>query len=219
MTNKSLFDPAKNRAHYEANERYQRDDNRLKEHRVLWIIESIRSLNLLPGARLLDLGAADGFIAELLPEGIEYLGIELNQFAIANAYLKAKGKIIQADATTYDYPEGGYHVILAGEILEHVIEPVSLLTRLRRALVPSGHIITTSALGRGEAVEPGNEEHLREWSMDEYRGLHESAGFEVLQHGAAEVYRLPDGRVRYTNAILARVARVGEKNDERGVAP
>lgn len=203
LTDAALRDPERNLAHYRDNAGYERSDGRLKEVRTRWMAGVASGYR-----RVLDVGCVDGFLAELLPDSVAYTGIELNSKAIAGPYPKAIGKVQQADAATFDYPPDAWDCIVLGEILEHVPDPIGLLRRVLPALAPGGRLISTSANGRGEAHEPGNREHLREWTVNEFRALHVDAGYEVESAGVVEAYRL--GPIaRWCNAVVARRPGVG----------
>lgn len=138
-------------------------------------------------------------MSTFLDEGAEYEGVDLNADAMANAYPRARGRIIRDNVTTHAYRRGAYDAILCMEVLEHVIDPIALLIKLEEALVPEGVLISTSALGPGENYEPGNREHLREWNPIGFRIIHERAGLVVAAQHVKAVYGS-----RFTNCIAAR---------------
>lgn len=186
MTDPKLRDPAANYAHYAQNPGYIRDDSRLNEERNL---EAARLIAERRPHRLLDVGCADGFFAELLPPYIRYEGIELNPAAAAGAYPAARGRVRVGNVCTDPLLAKRYDAIYCGETLEHVPDPEALLRHLLAAAVPGALLVSTSAEGPGEAHEPGNAEHLREWTAAEFRALHERAGWTVESVRLAEVYR------------------------------
>lgn len=150
----------------------------------------------------MDVGCSDGYVAELLPEGWEYEGIELNPAAVAAAKPRAEGRITQGNACTHAYAEHAYDVVLVAETLEHVPDPGELLRRLRPSIRDGGILLATSAMGRGEAVEPVNDEHLREWTLPEFQALHEANGYGVVDACLARVHRN-----RLANCVMAKPRR------------
>lgn len=201
MTDKSLFDSEKNRKHYSTVKGYNDDKNRFLEPRIRLLATWLKNLD---PKRFLDVGASDGFVSQLLPEDCEYDGVELNPEAVANSYPRAKGRILQVDATTHDYKPDHYDVVWCAEILEHVPNPIALLMRLAPSLNSTGVLIATSAMGHSEREEPGNSEHLREWNLAEFGALFKKAGYEIAHLGLSEVY---PGRP--TNVIIAKLSKLG----------
>lgn len=192
MTNPELRDPAANLAYYRTCRGYKDNKGRFEEPRVKWVAKHIPKVG-----SVLDAGCNDGFMAELMPPMVEWVGIELNPKAVAAAYPKARGRIYEGDVMTATLG-APYDVVLCLELLEHVPDPTALLRRLGGALKPGGVLITTSALGRGEVHEPGNQEHLREWNPPEYARLHMQAGLIVLEQASLRVFG-----ERFTNGIVA----------------
>lgn len=201
MTDPKLFDPATNVAYYANNNAFRPDPNRLKEHRVQWAAERLNH-KLEPDMRVLDLGASDAYFAQLLRPGVEYVGVELNATAIRQAKwpqgLHPNTRIIQGDVMDFSLWPGTWDRVWVGETLEHLVNPLALLKMIRERLHRLGSVATTSAAGQGEAHEPGNDEHLREWTPEEYEKLHRDAGLHILESGVANVYG-----ERYANVVWA----------------
>lgn len=194
MTNPIMRDPEKNYAYYASNPGYKTDTARFQEARVQWIGRCLEGAK-----RVLDLGASDGFLAELAPRDAEYNGVELNPVAVANAFPAAKAGLKVGNVMDIaSWPSGVFDRILIAETLEHVPDPEGLLRLAHGRLTDLGELVTTSANGHGEDVEPGNLEHLREWTLPEFIALHERAGYRVVRAGLANVYGL-----RYANCVLA----------------
>lgn len=206
MTNQKMRDPAANAEYYRTNTGFIYDEKRLKEHRVQWAAERL-NWEANAGDRLLDLGASDGYFIQALPATspllANYHGVELNEKAVANAVPLARGHIIAGDVMDPTNWPGMWNRVFIGEILEHLIEPSKLLRMVCERLAPGGTIATTSASGHGEHHEPGNDEHIREWRIDEYVKLHEDSGFEVLQSGLCTVYQIGD-IYRMANVVWAK---------------
>lgn len=199
MTDPVLRDEQANYTYYQNNKGYVRDDGRLREHRVQWAAERLNH-GLQPGMRVLDVGCNDGFLAELLVEGAQYHGFDLNMVALGRPYPRAQDRTWVGNAM--DPQQWGlwhYDRIFLGEVLEHVPHPLRVLRFAHARLAHGGRLASTSATGPGEEHEPGNQEHLREWALPEFVELHEKAGFEVLEGGLARVYG-----ERYTNVVHAR---------------
>ena len=96
----------------------------------------------LPGARrrLLDVGAHAGrFIATALRAGWTAEGLELNPKTGAYAAAVTGAAVHQGNVHTFD-ADGRYDAVTLTDVLEHIPEPRSVLSRVRRYLASGGWI-------------------------------------------------------------------------------
>lgn len=111
-------------------------------------IEERIMFSLLPKikeAKLLDVGCGVGTIScQLQKQGFEVYGIDFSSVAIEKA--KEKGiKAIECDVDKDGIPfeDNYFDVIWAGDIVEHVFDPIFLLKEMSRVLKPSGKVLLT----------------------------------------------------------------------------
>jgi len=96
-----------------------------------------------PGRRLLDLGAACGFMLEAaLEAGFDPSGIEFSAEAIGLAAPEVRGRITRGDIN--DLPPGAFDVITAFDILEHAQDPLQTLRAWADRLRPGGILALTT---------------------------------------------------------------------------
>ena len=111
-------------------------------------LEEELMFSMLPdskGKKLLDVGCGTGEITiELEKKGFRVTGIDFSEVAIKKA--KAKG----IDAFVSDFDEEGIslkdnsvNVVWASDVLEHVFDPMFLLSEIKRVLQPGGIFIFT----------------------------------------------------------------------------
>jgi len=97
--------------------------------------------------RVLDVGCSTGYIARaLVDRGCVVSGLEQDPVAAAEAepYLD---QLVVADLETTDLGEafgaGKYDVVLFGDVLEHLRDPLAVLRKARPLLAPRGSVIAS----------------------------------------------------------------------------
>jgi SAM-dependent methyltransferase len=87
-----------------------------------------------PG-RVLDIGAADGWLSTQLDASAEYISLDYPATAIQ---LYRTRPIVFADACAMPFADASFDAIACYEVLEHVARPDALLEEVARVLVPGG---------------------------------------------------------------------------------
>lgn len=171
------------------------------------------------GARLLEIGAGAGETsAYALAEGKcgWCCGVELCEAPA----LEARGKLHEViigdvERVQLDFPERHFDILLMSEVLEHLVDPWSVLRRLMKLLKPGAIVIAGSpnvchhavirSLLRGQWRYEGrgvfDSTHLRWFSPSGYREMFESCGFIVDEVGPA---RPLNPKARFFNALTQR---------------
>lgn len=173
-----------------------------------------------PGDRVFEGGVSSGYFARVLAEsGRRVDGHELDPAAAEEARAVCE-RVHEGDLQTFDADEldGPYQLMLFGDTLEHVPDPVSVLHRLRDHLAEDGHLIVSIPnianwtvrlqllFGRFRYTDRGilDRTHLRFYTVATLPEMLADAGFSVVKLQAS----VPVPGV--TNEALARVAhRVG----------
>src|SRR5438105_1902542 len=96
------------------------------------------------GRNLLDVGAAQGYLARILAErGFKVTCLEADP-AMAAAALRHCSKVLIADLDK-DLPnlDGPFDVIVYGDVLEHLKDPAGLLGKMNGQLKPNGMVIVS----------------------------------------------------------------------------
>lgn len=97
-------------------------------------------------SRLLEIGCGNG---ELLLEasllGFEVAGIEVSPYAasVANARL-GRECVMCGTLEDAELPAASFDVCVLSDVIEHVADPVEMLTRVRRLLSPAGVLLLTT---------------------------------------------------------------------------
>jgi 2-polyprenyl-3-methyl-5-hydroxy-6-metoxy-1,4-benzoquinol methylase len=145
--------------------------------------------------RVLDVGCANGYLAEVLGrQGCTVSGVEYDAAAAeeARAHLD---RLVVGDLETLDLAAelgtGGFDVVVFGDVLEHLRDPLPVLKQARALLAPGGYVVISipnvahgsvrlSLLkGRFDYGPLGllDETHIRFFTRDNLRALLRDAGF------------------------------------------
>jgi len=154
------------------------------------------------GRRALDVGAADGFLAELLTrQGWQVTALERDPEQAA----KARGRCHEVIVADLDEAaprlEGAFDAIVYGDVLEHLGDPLPVLVALNRSLSPGGCVIVSVPnvahlwvrlslfLGRWDYADRGilDRTHLRFFTRRSFVRFLGDAGLDVEELVATPV--------------------------------
>ena len=137
-----------------------------------------------------------------------YVGVELFRSA-ANVAASRIDRVYTANIESFDLPEPreSFDVLIASEVLEHLVDPWAVLRRLRRYLRPGGLVMASSPnvahysviwmLLKGDwtlaDIGRMDRTHLRWFTPRSYADMFQSCGFEVI---STEPLRRPGPRAK-----------------------
>ena len=146
------------------------------------------------GRSLLDVGAADGLLSKKLSErGWRVTGIECDP-GLAQAGAGHCAQMIVANLDREVPPlETLFDVIVYGDVLEHLSDPLRVLTELNRLLAPGGFVVISMPnvahfvirlsllVGRFDYLDRGilDQTHLRFFTERSLRALVATAGLRI----------------------------------------
>src|SRR4051794_7522872 len=95
--------------------------------------------------RVLDVGCDTGYVGEQLTAlGNRVSGVECNSVSAAVAADRLE-KVVVADVETTDlvaeFGPGSFDVVVYGDVLEHLRDPLPVLRQARRLLAPGGSVV------------------------------------------------------------------------------
>lgn len=149
---------------------------------------------IAPNRRLLDVGCGRGALLEALrtrmPQ-LELTGIDLSIAALDEAAFRVpSAEFALADAREMPFVSGYFDVALMGNVLEHVGDPLSLLTEIARVLRPGGGLILSTPsryrlenlvrIVMGKQPQFMSQDHVTEYSVGQVEELLQRAGLKTL---------------------------------------
>jgi 2-polyprenyl-3-methyl-5-hydroxy-6-metoxy-1,4-benzoquinol methylase len=179
---------------------------------------------------VLDVGAATGYVAKILTErGCSVTGIEVDPDAAREAEAHCE-KVITGDIESMDLQTelGGdsFDVIVFGDVLEHLREPLQTLKRFKPFLRPDGYVVTSIpnvahgsvrlALLQGkfqyQSLGLMDDTHLRFFTRDTIEEMFTDAGLAIteLKRTRLGVF---DTNVRFDGQLVPEAVKETLKND------
>lgn len=157
---------------------------RLKR-RTLEVIQSIHRYHSSKINSVLDIGTAEGamlsFIKKEFPQA-DCIGLEYSQELIEMNQDK-NIKIIQGDAQNLPFTNNSFDVIIATAVIEHLAQPLKLLTEAYRVLKTDGIFILTTPdpfFDRIARIMGKEKEHQKTFNLSELRKNLSKTGFRIL---------------------------------------
>jgi 2-polyprenyl-6-hydroxyphenyl methylase/3-demethylubiquinone-9 3-methyltransferase len=191
--------------------------SQMYKRRLAVMLEALR--RHVPNGRLLDLGCAQGNVALLAAEaGLESYAVDLRPEFLHYAGLKhERGRFqrVASDATHLPFPNGFFHAVVWGEVIEHVAYPEKILAEIARVLQPGGMLLVTTPNGarlrtglptfsqvadrsplEARQFQPDSDGHLFLFTRKELSAVLSQSGFRVL---AQSLYATPwvSGRLAF----------------------
>jgi ubiquinone/menaquinone biosynthesis C-methylase UbiE len=84
-------------------------------------VDIIEHFNLVQGSRVLDVGAAKGFLVkELLDLGIDAYGADISEYAVMNCHPDVIGRMHVASADHLCFPDQSFAAVLAIDVIHNL---------------------------------------------------------------------------------------------------
>lgn len=179
------------------------------------------------GARLLDCGAATGFLMTAAKElGYTPYGVELSEYGAKSIAAKfGEGYVYRGELQEASFPtseSGGFAVVTMCDFIEHVRDPGSALDRAYSLLAPGGRLVITtpnragvSRIIMGKRWSQYKLEHLYYFNPENIMQLLGRRGFTGVTVGAAAkkicLQYIFAYFGRYRHPLITPMAKAGER--------
>jgi SAM-dependent methyltransferase len=135
-----------------------------------------------PGKRVLDVGCRTGALTRHYAGGNEVVGIDVDRDALARATERLGIETLWADVESgLPFDDESFDVAVAGEVLEHLADPVAAVAQVRRILRPGGVFVgsvpnafrlkSRVAYARGRYPSDWDPTHLQLFTPEALRAL------------------------------------------------
>lgn len=172
--------------------------------------------------RLLEVGCAAGnFGRQLKERGVEEVwGVEVDETP-ANHARQVLDRVFTGDIAVVldELPAGYFDVVLFNDVLEHLVDPWTVLERVKRVLRPGGMVVSSIPNIRyypyirrlllhkeWDYEEQGvlDRTHLRFFTTRSIKGMYHELGYEILRHEGINPLPHPPLHYRLANVLLRR---------------
>lgn len=109
-------------------------------------------LPLIDREPVLDIGCGRGkLLQELLKCGYQASGLELSTEAVSDCLQKGL-QVTQGSVETYEIPKNTYKCFVLSHSLEHFLEPIAILRKLKKSLSEDGKIVIAVPYARSPMI-------------------------------------------------------------------
>jgi SAM-dependent methyltransferase len=189
---------------------------------------------------ILSLGCAAGKDLWDLVSRHHICGIDISESGVAIARAHGIDAIVASVTDPLPYPDASFDIVVAKDVLEHVLDPLSIMREAERVLRTDGHLVVlipnhfywwfrlrylvgcnliwkTFMNDHTKTYQEWNYIHIRFFTWEGVKRFLKAAGFRVTRHyfdfGCLEHYFAP---YRYEQMYQQRWAN-GEKKTRRGL--
>lgn len=174
------------------------------------------------GKRILDLGCRDGALTRYFVEGNQVLGVDVDAAALARAQseIGIETRMLDAHGDWHELQGERFDAIVAGEVLEHLFYPRTVVRHIAEHLLPSGIFVGSVPnafnlknrlrylAGQKKHTPLEDPTHINQFSVPEIRALLSESFMEVEIIGLGRHARLAQALPEYCAFDIAFVARV-----------
>jgi SAM-dependent methyltransferase len=141
------------------------------------VLDSLRQDGPL---RILDAGCGTGQMLKSLESHGEAIGIDSSGQAVGYARDRGVQRLVRGSITDPPFRDGSFDCVVALDVIEHVDDDVSILTKLHEVVKPGGHLIVTVPAFKTLWSEHDEiNQHKRRYRAGHLSRLIEEAGFDL----------------------------------------
>jgi 2-polyprenyl-3-methyl-5-hydroxy-6-metoxy-1,4-benzoquinol methylase len=149
--------------------------NSFVKGRYIKCIELLKDKCDMKNKKILDLGCGDGALSYLLwKKGSIVYGIDNSEIAIKYAKKKhtefnTNCQFLLADCYKTEFDSNYFDCVVCTDVMEHILEPLKLLTETKRVLKPEGYAVISTPIRF--TYKPLDKMHMLEWFQEEFEDM------------------------------------------------
>jgi len=114
--------------------------------RLKCVISFLRRTGVLgrlsPSAQVLDVGCANGLVLRSLPVTMHRTGVDITVSLLQRVKQAGIETVVcDFDNNPLPLPDGQYDLVLANDVIEHVLHTDHVMNEINRVLKPDGHLV------------------------------------------------------------------------------
>jgi cyclopropane fatty-acyl-phospholipid synthase-like methyltransferase len=173
---------------YAKSKTYHRKSDPRERYAMISRINRIEKFT--PKGKLLDIGCGTGLLLDVAVErGWDVFGLEPAQEGIETISTSVKSRVMQGVLTKGLFETESFDVVVFWSVIEHVINPVELLTIAHDLLKTGGILVIqtpnvdslSARLFRGQWTSTSFIDHLILWSRESLLKVISNLGFKVIK--------------------------------------
>lgn len=146
----------------------------------------------IKSGHLLEIGCGPGFFLNAAKSYFRVTGVELSDFAAFYAKKYFNLNVYQGTLDKASFPSSSFDVVVIWDVIEHLTDPVGLITEIKRILCPGGLFILTTPDTSSFLCRLQNRSwrlfdppyHLNYFNRENTLKMLDAVGFKVLKIGA-----------------------------------
>jgi trans-aconitate methyltransferase len=159
------------------------DPHHYEHVRARWVLDRVT------GGQVLEIGCGNGGMTRLLAERASHVtAVDVSSASLEVLRALRLPNVSVVDTLIEHYRPGvRFDFIVMSEVIEHLRDPVAVLSQVRQWLAPGGAMLITSPKGRWDSNE-----HLHEWTRARLERVIKRAAFgSVAIDGINDHYGTP----------------------------
>jgi ubiquinone/menaquinone biosynthesis C-methylase UbiE len=146
----------------------------------------LESIDVTRNDSILEVGCGSGaLIEELENDGYtEVVGLDMSALAVDAARARGVDSVVQGDATALEYEDDSFDVVVASDVLEHLMNERRALAEWNRVLKPGGAlVIFVPAFAFLWSHHDVENQHFRRYSRSMLESVLEQSDYSVERLG------------------------------------
>lgn len=168
-------------------------------------------------ARILEVGCGSGaLVRSLVDKGFAHVtGLDLSELAIEHARSRGLDDVLVMDAANTQFDDASFDVIIASDVLEHIMDEQGALAEWMRLLVPGGLLVCfVPAFAFLWSEHDVANLHFRRYSRSMLESCVVNAGYRVERIGYWNAWLFaPMTAMRAARRVIARKRELKRKDD------